>query len=160
MCGLYEGIPSDHPVTWWYLIHCLKVECKVAPNTVFPVANRLTQLPQRNHNITRSWTFTGTSKSFRWNNLFQSRVSDMYLWPLCLACPVRGNIIRQVTLLVMIPETECLPTCIWKALCTDMTSLLPACIWVCVHALWLGDTDTFYIFDTWSWVSPWTSALR
>lgn len=91
---------------------------------------------------------------------FTQRVSDMYLWPLCIAFPLRGNITWQVTHSVMIPETECLPTCIWKALCTDMTSLLPAYIWVWVHALWLGDTNTFYILDMWSWVSPWTSALR
>ena len=73
MCGLCEGSPSDHPVTWWHLIHSLTVECEVAPQHIFSVANRLTQLPQRNYIITGSWTFTGTSKSFKWNNLFHSK---------------------------------------------------------------------------------------
>ena len=46
---------------------------------------------------------------------FTQRVSDMYLWPLCIAFPLRGNITWQVTHSVMIPETECLPTCILES---------------------------------------------
>lgn len=161
MCGLCEGAPSDHPVMWWHLIHSLTVECKVAPQHIF-FQWQIGWLNFHKEIISSQDHGLSLEPQNHSNGIifFTQRVSDMYSWPLCLACPLRGNITRQVTHLVMIPETECLPTCIWKALCTDMTSLLPAYIWVWVRALWLGDTNTFYILDMWSWVSPWTSALR
>lgn len=40
-----------------------------------------------------------------WIIVFTQRASDVYFWPLCLACRLKGNVTPQVTPFVTIPET-------------------------------------------------------